>query len=155
VRPTAPDMTYFEKRFDGTRTFRLEGDRLHITGRNSLRSDFELTIDLGTVSPTRSLLRQRHRLFFMASYLLLAVVAVGVVADKMIVMSGAVVVALLLMAPSARKQTFYQFHFRSGGVAFDVCEAGPEKARAGDFVRAIVAAIPAQPSRAAEGEPAS
>ena len=139
--PKLDSTRYFEKRIDGSRTFRLDGNRLHIKGSNSLRSDFELAFDLTAVSPTYSVLRIRHRLFFIALYLLIALVVAGVAMDKMLIMSGGIVVALVLMAIGLKKRTFYQFNYRSGGVAFDVCEAGPEKRRAAEFVRAVAEAI--------------
>jgi hypothetical protein len=144
-------MKYFEKRFDGSRTFELDGSRLHIKGSNSLRSDFELAVDLTTVSPEYSLLRLRHRLFFIALFLLIVLAVIGVATDKILIMSGGIVLALVLMTLGLKKQTFYQFNYRTGGVAFDVCEAGPEKARAVEFVRALAAAIAASAPRPTEG----
>lgn len=146
-------MKYFERRFDGSRTFELDGSRLHIKGSNSLRNDFELTVDLTAVSPTYSLLRIRHRMFFLALLLLIALTVVGVARDMMVIMSGGIVLALVLMALGLKKQTFYQFHYRTGGVAFDVCEAGPEKARAAEFVHTVGAAIMASAPGPVAGGP--
>lgn len=136
-------MRYFEKRIDGSRTFELDGNRLHITGSNSMRSDFELKFDLTTISPTFSVLRIRHRLCFLGLYLLIALVVAGLAMDKMLIMSGGIVAAVVVMLIGLKKRTFYQFTYRSGGVAFDVCEAGPEKRRAAEFVRAVAEAITA------------
>jgi hypothetical protein len=96
--PNLDPKRYFEKRIDGSRTFELDGSRLHIKGSNSLRSDFELVVDLTTVSPTYSLLRIRHRLFFFGLFSLTALAIAGVAMDKMVIMSGGIVVALVLMA---------------------------------------------------------
>jgi hypothetical protein len=142
-------LTYFEKRFDGIRKFDLAGGHLHIKGSNSLRSDFELSFDLATVSPAYSVLRIRHRLFFIALLMVVGFVLAGLAKGEMIMMTGAVT-ALILMALSFRKQRFYQFHYVTGGVAFDVCEAGPQKKRAEEFVRAVVAAIQSSAGQSVE-----
>ena len=149
--PKLDSTRYFEKRIDGIRTFKLDGNRLQIKGSNSLRSDFELAFDLTTVSPTYSVLRIRHRLFFLALFLLIACLVAGAAMDKMLIMSGGIVLALVLMAIGFKKRTFYQFNHRSGGVAFDVCEAGPEKRRAAEFVRTVAEAITTATARPAEG----
>ena len=143
-------LAYFEKRFDGTRKFDLVDGRLRIKGSNSLRSDFELSFELSRVSPAYSVLRVRHRLFFIALFILIGFVVVGVGKGDIIMVSVGVVLPLILMALSFRKQTFYQFHYLTGGVAFDVCEAGPQKKRAAEFVRAVVAVIRASATQSVE-----
>lgn len=149
--PNGDPKRYFEKRIDGTRTFELNGGRVHIKGKNSLRADFELTIDLASVSPTYSLLRVRHRLFFYGLFVLIAALFATAVTQKMAVLIGSVIAALIIIAVSWRKQTFFQFQYRTGGVAFDVCEAGPQKAHAAEFVKAVVSAIPTSAPHPAAG----
>src|ERR1700740_3416932 len=103
----------------------IEG-RLQIKGSNNLRSDFVLSFDLASVSPAYSVLRIRHRLFFIALLMVRAGGGIGLVKDMLIILSGLIVLGLVLMAVSFRKQTFYQFHYLTGGVAFDICKAGPQ-----------------------------
>ena len=135
--------SYYERRFDGKRTFEIADGRLQINGSNDLRSDFAVSFDLSGISPVYSVLRIRHQLFFIALLMAAAGVLVGLLKDALPVVIALVVAGLVLMAATVRKQTFYQFRFLTGGVAFDICEAGPQKATVEAFAHAVVAAIQA------------
>jgi len=142
-------MKYFEKRFDGTRLFELDGTRLVVTGKHSLKSEFESNFDLSSISPEFSLLRIRHKLFFVAAGMLLVFSFAGLLTDKLLIMSGAMITAIILMALSFKKQVFYQFSYRSGGIAFDICEAGPERSQTRGFCQLVSKS--AAESKPAEG----
>ncbi len=140
-------MTYYERRFDGVRSFKIDGHLLRISGKRSLRSEFDSVIDLRAVAPQFSVLLIRHKTFFTAFLMLVFSVGIGVVlyamrvSNGLVIMSGAFVVALVLMAVTYRKQKFFQFAYKSGPVAFDVCQAGPQSAQTQSFVDGIVAVI--------------
>jgi hypothetical protein len=134
-------MTYRERRFEGTRTFVLEGSILKIKGKQSLKSEFDSRVDLSHVSPRYNILRVRHRLFFVAVFLFAIAFGLGWYLDKLLVSSGALILAAILAVVSARKSTFFQFLYESGGVAFDVCKAGPDKDKCEGFVEATVKTI--------------
>ena len=57
--------------------------------------------------------------------------------------AGGVSAGLFIAALTFRKQTAYRFRHDSGRVAFDVYEAGVQKARAEEFVHAVAAATAA------------
>lgn len=54
--------------------------------------------------------------------------------------AGGVTAGLLIAALTFRKQTVYRFRHHTGRVAFEIYKAGPQKARAAEFVQAVSAA---------------
>jgi len=148
---------YREIRPDGTREFTLSGYKLAINGRNPLKNDFSLTVDLTDASPDAAMLNVRPRIFFHLSALVVAFAAAAVASN----VSGlstdenfgwqicAVFAAIMavLAASCAKKIRFTQFKSRSGNVLFDIARRGPDSAQYDSFVSSIAAAIAAaQPS---------
>jgi hypothetical protein len=134
--------SYYERRFDGVRTFDIANGRFRIQGHKSLGPSFQLTIDLSTVSPAYWVLRARHFGFVAAAFFLCVVPCIAFAKGEPLILVAALV-PLSVMAVSFRKLIIYRFQYRNGEAAFDMRAIGPEKAHSKDFVHAVVADIQA------------
>ena len=148
-------LTYYERRFEGVRTFEITDGRLHIRGSLSFRSPFALSFDLATIDPKYIVARVRPPIFFVAVFLFNTCIAVVAMTGRLQATSQGFLFAaslmVLLMVVTFRKQTFYRFHHLSGGLAFDIGLVGPQKHRAEDFAHSVAAA--AHLAKAGTGSP--
>lgn len=146
-------LKYYERRYEGTRTFTVEWPMMYITGNNPFRSDFKASFDLRKVDPEFVEMRVRHRIFFVSAIGLVGGLMCANYSGEWVVMSGALAGALVLLLISWRKKTFFSFRFLSGQVAFDICEAGPEREYAKPFVDRISALIKEHAENTEEAAP--
>lgn len=146
-------LKYYERRYEGTRTFTVKWPLMYVEGNNPFQSDFKASFDLRKVDPTFIELHVRHRLFFVSAIGLIGGLLFANYSGEWVVMSGALVGVLVLLLISWRKKTFFSFRFLSGQVAFDICEAGPERTKAKPFAERISALIQEHVPKAAEGQP--
>jgi hypothetical protein len=146
-----PIATYSEVRFEGKRTFTLFADKIVVRGKQSLQSEFDVTIALTKLDPTPDILRFRSKGFtagmwnavigFVGCTILVsgfhmsfATLPPGLLAC--IGMSG-----ILLMAATARKVEFIRFKNDGGLVILDLARSGKHAAQLDAFIDALTKQI--------------
>lgn len=146
-----PQMTYMETRFRGKRTFALYSDRIDVTGKVFLQSDFDVSIPLSELSPNFAKVKVRDGIFFhglalFVGFLILYGILSSVFharADNFIVCLIAFLpfTGLILMAATFRKVEFCRFKTHAGLYVLDVARSGREQARYDEFIEKLTEAI--------------
>ncbi len=145
-----PIATYAEQRFDGKRTFELFADRVVVRGKTTLRSDFEVTVPLASLTPEFARVRARYSGFFaglaiMTSSAVLAFVVAQISAKDPFEAVGFLgfvgLIGFLLSAATAAKVEWVTFASDAGVTLLTIARAGKEKARFDSFVHVLTSQI--------------
>lgn len=143
--------TYSETRFDGSRTFTLQPDKIVVRGSQSLQGEFESSFALATFDPTPDTFRFRNQNFTWGMGLAL----VGFVACTILVSGFHMSFATLppgltacicmggvtLMLATYRKVEFVRFKNDNGIVILDIARAGKNAAQLDSFIDALTKQI--------------
>ena len=146
-----PIAIYTEIRFDGTRTFTLFPDRVHIRGKNTLQSDFEAEIPLAILSPGYFKANFRHPACMVGiGMAIISLIVCEILVDGlkmtfaqnapglMVVMG---VSGLILAAATYRKVEFVQFQNISGITVLNIARSGEQVAKLDSFIDALTKQI--------------
>jgi hypothetical protein len=134
---------YYEKRFQGRRTFRLYPDKVNVRAK-LFSVDADVNIELANVNPDYSRVWLRSPLFkagqtsFLMSLLLIWLVR-QLTNDSLYVGFAALapVGSILLMVIARKKIEYTQFLNSSHKVVLDVAKSGPSANTYDEFVKAI------------------
>jgi hypothetical protein len=143
--------TYSETRFSGQRDFTLYADRIRVTGKVFLKSDFDTTIQLARLNPDYSRLRVRETGFMsgvcliLISLLLTGILIAGfklpVEHPLVLLVIIQPVAGLVLCLATLRKVDFARFQNDDGIVVLDVARAGKSKSGFDPFIEALADTI--------------
>ncbi len=143
--------TYSETRFSGQRDFTLYADRIRVTGKVFLKSDFDTTIQLARLNPDYSRLRIREAGFMAGVWLILiSLLLSGILIAGFKFPVEHPLVLLVLIQPVAglvlclatlRKVDFARFQNDDGIVVLDVARAGKTRSAFDPFIKALVDTI--------------
>ena len=150
--PMQPLKTYFEKRFDGRRTFSLYPDRVVIAGKKRFSMEFQSVVPLAGIYPEWNRLFIRYGdfhigLIFLAGAIVVAIVFAGLFESAtlwwaMIVPVSFAISSLWTMIATYRKVEFAQFVLGGSGVAaLDVALTRRDRREYDAFVEAVAAQI--------------
>src|SRR4030095_266554 len=131
----APSAKYCEAGIDGRRTYLLLPDRVSITGSN-IRGDFDVSVDLSSLSRISSRLRVRSRYFSLGFLLiLLPWLLIGVAATVvrnptlnqfLMWPIGISICGFIMAVCTVRKVDHVQFATEAGIVVLDIARAGKD-----------------------------
>jgi hypothetical protein len=134
---------YHEKRFEGTRTFRLYSDKVNV--RAKLHSvDADVNVELSAMNPDyarvwlRSPLFKSGQVLFLLSLLMFWLV--GQFTDDSLYVGSAALApigSILIMVYARKKIEYAQFLNSNRMVILDVAKSGPSAETFEEFVRAI------------------
>jgi hypothetical protein len=143
--------TYSEKRFDGARTFTLLPDKILVSGKQSLTSDFDVTIPLVKLSPEPDRMRVRNSMFGVGMWMaLIGFIGSGILVSGLHMtfaqsmpglVAGLGFVGLVLMANCWQKVDWVRFQNDGGLVVLDIARAGKQAVELDAFVAALTKQI--------------
>jgi len=142
-----PLATYSEVRFDGSRTFTLFPDKVVVRGKQSLQSEFEMSIALKALDPNSDTLRFRNQIFTWGMWVAIAAFVVSVILVGGFHMSFATfppglvasigMSGVMMMLATFRKVEFIRFKNDGGIVILDIARAGKSAGQLDPFVDAL------------------
>lgn len=146
-----PLAVYQEKRFSGRRVFTLFSDKIHVRGKDFLEKDFDLTIELVTLSPLCQKLWIRDKMFW-AGIILVGIPAImakilmsafGIEWSNEAVglMFALAISGVLLCLATVRKVEFCSFSNNHGIPTLAIAKSGKQKEDFGTFIERLVSAI--------------
>ena len=146
-----PIATYSEVRFDGSRTFVLFPDKLVVSGKVTLKSDFETTLPLSSLAPLFERSNVRNAGFIGGLYLALIgfVICTALVSGfhmsfeniTVVLFLGFGITGLVLMTATYKKVEFLRFKNHGGVGVLDLARAGKDAAQLDAFIEALVKQI--------------
>lgn len=146
-----PIATYSEVRFDGSRTFTLLPDRIVVRGKQSLQSEFEMTIPLKTLDSSPDTLRFRNQMFtgamwgavvsFVGCTVLVSGFHMSFATSPPVLVGGIGVSSIIVMLATFRKVEFIRFKNDDGIVILDIARSGKSAAQLDSFIDALTKQI--------------
>lgn len=143
--------TYYERRFDGKRTFTLLADAVVVSGSATLTSEFQVRVPLSSLDPNYSMLRLRHRIFWAGLWMVVVSFFAWTTLVSGLHMSWGTlppilaanfgIGGLLLCLATGRKVEFIRFTTLAGVVALDLARSGPERDKLDGFIDALTKQI--------------
>jgi len=143
--------TYSEVRFDGSRTFALLPDRIIVSGKQSLQSEFEMAIALTSLNPNPGKYWLRNPSFIVGMWLALGAfiicsILVSCFSVSFAAFGPCLLVAMglgggILMLATFFKVEFVRFQNDGGIVILDLARAGKSAAQLDSFIDALTKQI--------------